>query len=838
MASEKNYALKQDFLSRLPENKQHLIALLFILVLPFILFDDATFGGKKFMGHDTIQWRAGAESIIEYRDAHDGKEPLWATNMFSGMPAYTISVDRSVRHIDQILRGLTNSIYPAGHYWVLMIGVYLFFILQGIRPLSSLLGSICISFTTYIPIILGAGHNAKFIAFVFIPWVLVGYWLLTRSSKKLLSFALFSVALTLEFRAGHPQVTYYFFYLLGFWWLYDTWQAYREDRIKAWIKTTGLLALGGILGLLGNAQQYLMYMEYTPYSIRGGSSLAEGGGGLNMEYAFSWSQGVGELLTLVIPGLFGGSSAEAYWGPKSVTSGPHYLGAIAFILALIGLFRAKRKLKYLFFGLGTLTMLFSLGYHFETFNRIMFNYVPYFNKFRTPEMWLIVTVFCYSVVGIYGLEYVIEMAKKKSKDLNPLLLPLGIALGLGLLFALGSNALLSFEKPGERQQYARQVAQQNNVEPSNPQVQQAVNNFIDTRLKPERKEIARKDSIRYFILALIVSGLIIAFYKGKLSLGYFLLGLILVASYDYLSVGDRYTNEESMVSEQISAEQAIQRQQRPVDKFLRSHIDSGNGWPWRVFPLGDNPFNNAVPSYFYPTIGGYSGAKLSYYQDLIDVLQEHLQQGQLYFPILNMLNVKYISIGQQLPFDNLTQVYSGDDGYVYENTTVLPKAFFVDSVRTVSSPQEAIDAMQPVQSFNAATTAIVEGEPSIDIQPDTAASVSITHYDARSIELQTERSTPGFLVLSEIYYPPAGGWELTIDGKPADIYKTNYVLRGMKIPVGEHTLRIEFNPKSYVWGSRIAWASNLIQWSILLAGLVLWYRREKNIEPQNETDEY
>lgn len=829
MSSKKQkHSLKEDFISRLSDKKQHFIALAVIFVLPFILFDDASLGGKQFMGHDTIQWRAGAESVIDYREAHDGKEPLWATNMFSGMPAYTISVQKSVPHIDTIFRSLTNTIYPVSFYWILMGGVYLFFVLQGIRPFSSLFGAICISFTTYIPIILGAGHNIKFIAYVFIPWMFVGYWLLTRSDKKLLSFAIFAISLTLEFRAGHPQVTYYFFYLLGFWWMYDTWQAWQKQRLKSWLVTTGYIILAGILAFLGTAQKYWQLLEYTPFSTRGGSALAEGSGGLSLEYAFSWSQGVTELLTLIIPGIMGGSSAEVYWGPKSVTSGPHYLGAVAFIFALIGLFRSNNRMKYLFFGTGSLTLLFSLGYHLEPLNRFMFNYVPYFDKFRTPEMWLIVTVFCYTVVAVYGLESVIKMVRKKKKDLEPLFLPLGIALGLGLLFAVGSNALLSFEKPGEQQRYAQQLARQHNVSPDNPQVQQSVSNYINTRLKPDRKEMASSDSLRYFIIALIVSGLIIAFYQQKIGLGLFLAGIIVVTSYDYISVGDRYTNEESMVSESIEAEQVIQRRQRAMDKFLQQNIDSGKGWPYRVFALGDNPFNNAVPSFFYPTIGGYSGAKLSYYQDLIDHLI-FTEQGSLNMPILNMLNVKYITYPQQLPFDNLTQVYSGDNGYVYENTTVLPKAFFVDSVRTVSTAREAIDAMQPSGTFNPSQAAVVKGNPDVDIQPDTAASVTVTKYNDRSIELKTSRETPGYLVLSEIYYPK--GWKLTIDGEPADIFKTNYVLRGFPVPAGEHIISMEFNPKSYFWGSKIAWASNLIQWGLLLTGIGLWYRRkEENLK--------
>lgn len=822
--------MKEDFLSGLSANRQHIIALLFILILPFFLYDEVTIGGKKFMGHDTIQWRAGAESIIEYRKAN-GEEPLWASNMFSGMPAYVISVQKSVPHLDTLIRTLSNSIFPAVHYWIMLGGVYFLLVLMGIRPFSSLVGAILIGFTTYIPIILGVGHNGKFIAYSFIPWVLVGYWLISRTNKKLLSFALLSVALTLEFRAGHPQVTYYFLYLLGFWWLYDTYRAYRNNQLTAWMSTTGLVALAGVLGFLGNAQQYWRFMEYSDYSIRGGSALSAGSGGLALDYAFRWSQGFGELMTLIIPGIFGGSSSEAYWGPKPVTSGPHYLGAVAFILVLFALFRSRRQLKYLFLGVGCLTIVFSLGRHFETFNRLMFNYVPYFDKFRTPEMWLIVTVFCFSILAVFGLEALVELAKSKKKELTPLLVPVTVSVGLGLIFALGSDALLSYEKPGERQQYAQQVARQNNVSPTDPRVEQTVSNFINTRLKPQRKEMAKKDSIRYFIIALLVSGLIIGFYKEKISLGYFLVALILITSYDMISVGNRYTNVENLVSGNRNAEQVILSQKRPLDEYLEQHVNSGDGWPYRVFPLGDNPFNNAVPSYFYPTVGGYTGAKLSYYQDLIDQLL-FTAEGRLNIPVLSMLNVRYISYNQELPFPELQQVYNGDDGFVFENLEVLPKVFYIDSIQTVSTPREAISAMQPDSGFNPAETAVVEGNPGMDPVSDTTAAIEITSYDARAIEMKSRRSNDGFAVLSEIYYPE--GWELTVDGNPAEIFKTNYVLRGFVVPAGEHTIRMEFNPKSYVMGTKVAWGSNLLQWVIGIVALAYWGRSYKKKDPVSE----
>lgn len=826
MAEKPHVSLNEDFISRLSANKQHLASLFILFVLPFFLYSSVLIGDQKFVGNDIVQWRAGAESIIEHKEANNGENPLWATNMFSGMPSYVISAPQSVPSLDTVIKAISGDAQPLPYFWVLLGGAYCLFILMGIRPLAAVIGSILIGFTTYIPIIIEAGHYTKFVAYAYIPWVFVGYWLLSRSNKKLPAFFIFCLALTLELRANHPQVFYYFLYLMAFWWIYDGFKAYRNQTLNNWLSRTGYLVGAGLLAIVCSLESYWRLYEYSQFSTRGGSTLDVGGGtGLGLDYAFSWSQGFGELLTLMIPGIFGGASGEAYWGPKPFTSGPHYFGAVAFILAIVGLLRYKKDIKYLFFGVGTLGMLFALGENFRLLNELMFNYMPFFNKFRTPEMWLILTVFCFSVLAVFGIHALFEMAASKKKSFQPLYVPLGAALGLGLLFALGSNALLSFEKEGERQQLARQVAQQNNVAESNPQVQQTVSNFINNRLKPERKEIASSDSMRFFILVLLASALIVLLYSGKISKGYFLIGLILLTSYDMLDVGNRYTGEERLVPDHISIERYIEQQKRPLDDFIIQNIESGEGYPYRVFPLLDNPFNNAIPAYFYPSIGGYTGAKLAHYQDMIDRLLMTGPQG-IHMPILDMLNVKYITAGQQLPFQNFEQVYSSNNQYVYENTDVLPKAFFVESVVTVSGPIEAVENMEPNTGFNPSEVAVVETEDAITTTSDTTSSVQVTAYDANSITLQTSRSTEGFLVLSEIYYP--AGWQADIDGNPTTIYKTNFVLRGLHVPAGEHTITLTFEPASAIWGARLAWAGHLALWLCGILAIGMFYRERKS----------
>lgn len=807
--NNQNRSLKDDFISRLSNKKQHGIALFILFLLPLILYSAIFFGGKQFMGHDTIQWRAGAQSVIEHIEKYD-EHPLWLSGMFSGMPSYVSHNPPSPYNIDSFLKWIGGDTHPLPFFWILLSGAYFFFVIQGVRPFSSALGSILIGFTTYLPIIIEAGHSSKFIAFAFIPWMFVGYFLISRSDKKWLGFFTFALAVTLQLRGNHPQVTYYFLYLLGIWWAYDSWFAYKKDQIKEWLQRTGIAFGAGILAIICSINIYWRLYEYMQYSTRGGSTLdTSQAAGLSLEYAFSWSQGIGELLTLVIPGLYGGSSGEAYWGPKTFTSGPHYLGAIAFILALIGLFRYRDKLKYLFFGVGSLTTLFSLGYHFPLLNEFMFNYMPYFNKFRTPEMWLIVSVFCFSVLAVYGVEALFDIAKEKKRTINELFLPLGIAIGLGAVFALGSNALLTFEKPGEFDQYAQQLARQNNLSVESPRVQQGVQNYINTRLKPKRKEMASSDSTRYLILALLTGGLILGFVKRKVSKGYFLIGLIFLTAYDMLRVDSRYVNEDNMVSDRLEAEQIIQQRQTPADKFIVKNIYSEEGYPYRVFPLMRNPFNNAIPAYFYPSIGGYTGAKLAHYQDMIDHLLMNGNRG-INDPILDMLNVKLITAQQALPFSGYSEVFNENGQWVYRNDDVLPKAFFVDSVKTVGSPQGAVDLMKPNAGFNPANTAIVETDEEISIAGDTTAKVSLEGYKANKIKLRTSSSSEQFLVLSEIYYP--AGWEAEIDGESAKIYKTNFILRGLKVPPGNHTIKMSFEPASNAWGGRIAWFGHIILW--------------------------
>ncbi len=811
--------VSEGFFYNLSEVKQHLIALAILFLVPFILFSATTIGGKEFQRHDITQWRAGAESILEYREQYD-REPLWAENMYMGMPAYVVSVKNEIPNIDR-LAGFFKSIYPAFPYWVMLSGMYFLLILMGFRPLTAIFGSLLYSLTTYFPIIIGAGHTSKFVALAYAPWILAGFWKLTYSKNKLAGLLLFSVAMALEVRAGHPQITYYFMYLLGFLWIANSWKLIQEKNLKQFGIVTGLLVLGGVIGILGHAQNFLTLQEYSQYSIRGGSAL-DGTTGLSTGYAFAWSQGIKESLTLLVPEIFGGAS-PTYFGPKSVTSGPHYLGALCLPFLLIALFRQRSRTMFVFFGTGTLALLFAWGEHFAFFNELAFDYIPFFDKFRAPETWLVLTSFCYTVVAVYGLDWFFDFVKQKTPQLKELYAPLGSAV-LIFLFVLIQVKTMEYTKPGEVANIANQIAQQNNVSPENPQVQQRASSYVQQNFVPDRQEGSNRDLFRLGLF-LIFTGAVIWFaLKQKLSVTLASAGLIFITGFDMISVGKRYVPDRVIVNANVNPGKYLESQKRDIDQFIVDNIYSENGeYRYRVFPLLVSPFQEATPSYFYPTVGGYTGAKLSIVSDITSPGGPlYTQNGGLNLNLLGALNVKYINFRQGLNFSDLEPVFNGNSGTVYENLKLLPKAFFVDSLVYAETPTEAFDFIRN-PNVDYSEVAVIENSDRLQVSNDSTSQVTVTNYTGPEITLEISRSTPGFLVLSEIYYP--AGWVASLNGEEIPIHKTNYVLRGMEIPSGDHELVLEFKPSSYSLGVTLGWISLVAQILIALVFGVTYFRK-------------
>ncbi len=824
-------------LDSLSSRTQHLIALGLLFIVPLILFFPSTIGGKEMQRHDITQWRAGAESIIDYREEF-GEEPLWSKNMFGGMPSFVISTARQVPHLDTLIKPIFSKWHPAFEYWVMLAGMYILLILMGFRPWIAITGSIIYGLTTYFPIIIMAGHTSKFFALALAPWMLVGYWMITRSPNILRGLVLFSIAVSLEFRAGHPQITYYFLFVLLFIWLFDVLNGLKIKEQRKWIQLTLVLLVGGLVGVAGNAEKLLPLQEYAQYSIRGGSDISETTG-LDKSYAFAWSQGIKESLTLLIPNAFGGSSPN-YWGSKTVTSGPHYLGFLILPFIILGLIKQRDYTPFAFLSIGILALFFSWGENFLLLNNLAFNLIPFFDKFRAPETWLVITSFSASVLVAYGLE-ALPKFKPEKFNFNKIRVPILVIAGV-FCFAFLSYNSLKYTNPLEVNRIANQIAQQNQVNPSNAKVRSQATNFVQQRLVPERQNLAKADFIRFGILSVVLIGLLYAYFSAKLSYTVVLLLLFFIQTYDLLQVGLRFIPESGFTHQNPYDSAFIERQARPLDRFIQQNIyDEAGIYEYRVLPLLDNPFNNAVPSYFYPIIGGYSGAKLSLFQDVFMSNNAALFDGPLGINIdlLRLFNTKYISYSGGLNIPGIVPVYSSKQGSVYEVQDIMPKAFFVDSIRLVSGGAEAFDYLKNPSRIDFSSVALVEQADLWEDQAierinrlsssplvDSTSIVRVTKYTGAELEVSIQRSSLGFLVINELYYP--AGWKAFLNGEEIQIYKTNYFLRGLIIPPGDHELILDFKPDSFSQGIFISWLSISFQLIIGLWVGIMWFRTKES----------
>ncbi len=822
----KNHPEAPDFWGKLKGWQIHVICLSFLLIAPALLHAPSILGGQVLTTNDIIQWRAGAESLMQHK-AETGEHAQWSTNMFGGMPAYVISNLERFPSFDTIILPIFKFVFPLIEYWILLLGAYFFLLKMGYRPLVSVIGSLIIGLTTYIPIIVGAGHNTKFLAYAFIPWVFAGYKMMSDQCKELTKegvafagFLIFTVAFMLHVRSGHPQVTYYFLWLMAIWWIFDGIDSFKAGLQKNWLKFTGFLLAGGLLAALSVIEQYWALMEYSSASIRGGSDIG-GNSGLAQDYAFVWSQGWGELLTLIIPGLYGGS--ELYWGPKPFTSGPHYFGSLGFVLVLFGVIFNRTRYTRIFVLTGVLAILFSLGKHFGILNNLMFDYFPLFNKFRTPEMWLMLAIFSFIIPAMDGLSWFVDKTEEVIGSGKKWLIIAGLSV-LPALIVIGlSDSVFSFEKEGERSRIAEQVASSNQVSPQDPRVTQAVDRIIAEQILPERISLARSDAFRMVVIAGMAIALLWFSVHGKLAISITLMLLSVITMFDMVSIGRKYVPEYAYQPSGFDAVTVIESRKRSTDTWMQNAIQTDEPWSYRVFPLADNPFNNAIPSFFYPSIGGYSGAKLGVFQDVID---EALFTGPtgININILSILNVKYMTYGARIP--GFSVAYQADGVLVLENDEVLPKAFFVDSVIRADGPAEAMALLQDMD-VNFHNTAIVMDE-GIRSSHDSTATVVVTRYDAHQIDLEVYREQEGFLVLSEMYYP--NGWKAWLGETEIPIYRTNYMLRGLQIPSGSHVITMRYEPDWYKPVRFISTAANFVILVIGIGGVVLFVRQKRRLK--------
>lgn len=798
----------------------HLIAVTIFLVVTVSFFSPLFFDSKVIDQGDIVQWEASAQELIEYRDA-TGNEGLWTNSIFSGMPAYFISVkwgNHALLAMDYIMGfGLKR---PASIFFTAMISAYIMLLCFGVRPYLSIIGAVCFAFSSYNIIGMVAGHVARIHTVAYMPLVIGGVHLCFRKNTWL-GFSLTAIGLALQLRPNHVQITYYLALIIIPYMIVQLVTHISKKELSKYLKKTSLLFIAVILAVGTFFGKFYSAYEFSKYSNRGPSELSEESDksvekeGISKTYAFQYSNGLSDPLTLFIPNFLGGNQplpedselieslrqrgadraviqqfrqgVPTYWGSESPVT--YYLGAIMIFLIVLAGFVVERKLFIWLAITGILGILLSYGRNLEWFNYFLFDYLPGYNKFRSVTFTIIITLLSWNLLAMLALEKV--MLTKGFKSLKkPLLVSFGATAGTAIFFVLISGSF-SFKSPIDGQ----------------------LQDFMVSAVRSDRQSLLIQDSLRsaLFIALFLTVIYLIKTEKVKGFLKYAL--IVVLPCMDVILIGSRFISDSNYISSRKStyfvmdeADRQIEKQYKPGD---------------RVFDL-TTQFYSAIRSYNYPTINGYNAVRLKRYQEIIDnalleensILVQSIRSGAPDFsslPVLNMLNTKFFVINPN------------DPNGVITNNQALGTAWFVEEVIQVDNANQELNT---TLDANLSKQAVInKNKFSIEIGSNLSpnGTIDLVEYRPGFWKYQSRNDNDGFGVFSEIYYPK--DFEVKIDNQDAEMINVNYVLRGLKIPAGEHTITFEFKPSIYYIGKPIMSGSSII--IILLLGATVYFSLRK-----------
>ena len=779
--------------------KPHIIIVLLFVLVSFAYFTPLL-EGKRIDGHDVKTWIGMSKEISDYRDS-TGEEALWTNSLFSGMPAYQISVKYSsnlVRYIDKIISlGFPR---PANLLFLYLLGFYLLLISLNIDYRIAAIGAFAYAFSSYFFIIIQAGHMTKAHAIAYLPMVVASV-LYTYRGKMLLGGVLTALAVALQIFSNHYQITYYLLLVLiiiGFSQLYKD---FKSNNLVSFFKRSGILILAALLAAGTSFTRLKTTLDYGKETTRGKSELTNNldnkTQGLDKDYATQWSYGVAESMTLLIPNFYGGSSANSvlsiedsetldflrkfknkklanslaqfksssYWGEQPIVSGPTYLGAIVIFLFVLGILLVNNRLRSWVLLATIMSLMLAWGKNFMPLTEFFLDYFPAYNKFRAVSMILIIAEFTVPLLAFVALnKFLTNDSNKRESILKNAFYITG---GVTLLFALAPSIFLDFLSEKDISPLAAGV--------------NTPNGFLDS-LALDRSSLLVADAWRSFAFIVIAFLVLLMFVKQKLKKQYviILLGVFIVS--DMWNVNKRYLNDESFVRKN---KMKVPYKPTQADNFILQDKDPN----FRVFNQSVSTFNDASTSYFHKSIGGYHGAKLKRYQELIEF---HISKGNM--NVLNMLNTKY---------------FISKDGRVQQNPSALGNAWFIANPIIVKNADEEIAELS---DFTPNEMVIIDQRFASFVEDSNynidGSSIDLDIYKPNYLKYTAKTQFPALAVFSEIYYKD--GWNVYVDGEKSDYFRANYVLRAMQVPAGNHTIEFKFEPKVYKIGEGISLASSII----------------------------
>ncbi len=806
---------KTNFFKR---NQFTFLAILIFLAITFVYLSPLL-EGKSIRQGDVEQLRGGFSEVTKYK-VETGRYALWTNAMFSGMPTYLLWLgypSNIAGHISDLYNRIMPN--PANTVFLYLVGFFILMKALRINNWLSIAGAIAFAFSSYNFIIIEAGHTNKAIVIGLFAPTLAGV-LLAYRGKIWAGMGLTALALALQIKSNHFQMSYYLAIGIALYIIIHFIYVAREKQYANFIKASLALVVAVIIAVGVNMTPLLLTEEYAKESIRGKTELSldpkASKDGLSEDYAFEYSYGIGETFTLLIPNFYGGPSGGAldknsetykflqsrgvpnaaqmvqqmplYWGDQLFTAGPVYFGAIVVFLFVLGLFIVKGEKKWWILCTVVLTILLSWGKNFYFLSDLFFNYFPLYNKFRAVSSILTVSSLLFPLLAVLAVKEIIENKLNEKELLKHLRNSLIIVGGLLLIFVVVPDVAGSFtNETKDRATFG-----------------EAYEQWI-TPLAQDRAGLLRADAMRSLAFVVLAAGLIFIYVRKKLNVTNTLILLTVLIIADMWTIDKRYLNNDNFVRKPKNVNNIIQ----PTNADLQ--IMQDKDLFYRVYNVTGNPFTESRTSQFHKSIGGYHAAKLKRYQELIE---HQISKGNM--SVLNMLNTKYF----------IGTAQAGQEPIAQMNPDACGNAWAIEEIRYVPS---ADSEMVALSDFNPSITVIIsdrfkEYTAGVDLTKDSAASVELKYYSPDTLTYISAASKENFVVFSDIYYDK--GWNVYIDGEKADYIRVNYVLRGMRIPAGNHEVEFRFEPARYYLGEKISMASSVLL--VIVLGLSIYFSVRNN----------
>ena len=830
------HMFKSLFKSALP----HLIAVA-VFAIVAIVYCKPALEGKVLQQSDITQWKGMAQDALNYKDQY-GTTPLWTNNMFGGMPAYQITgipgISFSIGILDQLFT--LNLPEPIGLFFLASICFYFLAQVLGFSTVIGIIGGLAYSYATYNPIIVVVGHITKMHAIAYLPFF-IGSILLIFQKKYYLGAICTAIATTLFVQSNHLQINYYGLIIVLVMSVFYLVQWIKAKDFTHIYKTIGFSLVAGLMGLAVNAVMLIGTAEFGKSTIRGGSALATKDSkitntGLNKDYALSYSMFLSEPLVMMFPHIYGASSdpnlvdptkskaievlqqmqpevgqqlqsfLQFYWGGIGFTAGPPYVGVFICFFAFIGFGSNKNPNRWWIGAVIVLSVLLAAGAYFESFNLVILKYLPLYNKFRAPSMIIIVPTLLIGILAMYGMSAVIKATNFKSFLQEH---KIGwISLGFVFFAVMALYFSADFKSESEKQLMSQIMQIQ---DPNQKAAFEGPARDLVNAIAEDRKGFIESDLARTFMF-IGAAFLFIYFYiKRSIQETFFIVAIGILTLVDLFQINVQY----------LKASQYVEAAEND-NAFALTALDNAllkDKTHYRVIDISrgvQNSFNEgAILAYHHKLVGGYNPAKLSIYQDLIENQWYNFPNC---LPTLNMMNTKYIITGN-MASDTIP------------NPDALGNAWFVKGIEFKKGPRAVMDHLS---FFNPKDTAVMDEQDKIEdlagLQVDSTASIQLVQNKNDEVSYKAKTNAKQLAVFSEIYYKD--GWKAFIDEKESPIVKVNYVLRGLVVPAGDHTIKFEFKPASITGAKQIAGVASILLWLSLITTIVF---AVKNLNKKENT---